>query len=348
MMVDTSVVLNTVTSPFLLVYLGGLVFLFAPVVLLKRRAPYAFTKFFGSLNRRLTKEQVVTGAVVLALVILFGAMLSAVDGKQDSYRYVLRGELKEEESPVTLVVFDISMSMANPISSRRAPSSPQEATRYAVARSVFSELVKTANPAWKIGLVVFSDEVYLARVPVGFEDRSLLLTDSLEREIAKENAFGEISGGTKLHEAVVFAIDFLNREYPRAKERSLVVISDMDYPIAKLITISVETESTNTGFSVITVNAPSAVREETLKTYFGASRGRVVTVSNMDHTNQVSSIADEAFRAYPFAGTDESSREFGAQKQEGLPRLVQNLLLATAGASLFWVIWRGTLAKRIP
>ncbi len=347
-MIDVEVLKEYLTSPFILLFFAGIFLLLVPVFFRKKEGvPYAFTKFFRVLNPWGTKDRLLVMGSVITLLGLFGFLFVDISQKFNPSVFFPAPIIKEEESPVTLILVDVSGSMKQKISLANVKFSLRPEL-YQLARQAFVMVVETTHPSWKIGLVVFSNGIYYARVPVGFDDRSVLLDDALAEELSNKNSFGEISSGTKLFEAVVFAVDVLERDFPDAKERSILIISDMIYSTGKLVSTFVETELAGIGLHLIVVNTANRTSESLFQAYFG-ERGHSINISKVDDIGKVLDFSDLVFSSYSLpGGEDEEEGGLDAEHASGLDMNSRLVLFSVGGLLALHLALRGTVARRIP
>lgn len=334
------------TSPFIILYLLGLLVLLSPFCFRERKGiSYAFTKFFDGFVWWKTKEKIIVLATVFAVTGLFGFLFFGTL-KGQNLNFLANDTISEEEEPVSIVVIDISGSMLNRMHASGVVGAASP-TRYELARQAFFELLESAPPAWKIGLVVFSDEVYLSRIPVPYPERNVLCEDSLAEKLDRSNPFGEISSGTKLLEAIEFSIEVLQNDYPESEERSIVIISDMDYDERKLINVFIKTELQNIGVNLVIINSADTLQERLYLSYFG-ERGHVLVVSETYDLEETPIFTGAIWRDYHVINDDVGDDAISQIKGNGLDKKYSFALIGAACFMILWLILRGTIARRIP
>lgn len=343
-MVDISTFIDYLASPFVLLFVIGTLVLLVPLLRKRKGIAYAFLRFFRGFGRWGTKERYLAAGSILAALLLFGVLFVHIANRHDLNVFFPQETAREEEAPVVLVAVDVSGSMAGRIYPSDMNPPP---VSYDLARSFFPKLVESIHPSWKIGLVVFSDEVYFARFPVPFPDRDVLLRDALAEDLSSKSSFGKISSGTKIFEAVAFATDILQKEFPEAKERSIVIVSDMKYPKGKLIATLAETKLAGVALDLVIIGSPGSSAERLYEAYFGGE-GNIMTVSRTDETEKAPLFAEKSFKKYPFSGQDTGGENVTGDYSRGLMVFDVILLASIGGAVFFWTLLRGTIARRIP
>jgi hypothetical protein len=129
-----------------------------------------------------------------------------------------------------MVVVDISGSME----AKPKPRLEDQRPNFEKARTIFEELIDR-RPDVNFGLIFYSTENYVARY---FAYKNELLKDTIENR----EEINYISTGTRTHEALAKARQFLTDNVADEADKAIVLISDLEADLEAILRMSEEME----------------------------------------------------------------------------------------------------------
>ena len=205
-------------------WVGGafvLLLIFFPVLRKRRGLAIDLQYWKGKVAFKSKRVQVLSILVVIASILMAGVLSDP--------RLAARPTASIYGKPV-MVVVDISGSMeAKP--KRRLED---QRTSFEKARTIFEELIGR-RPDVNFGLIFYSTENYVARY---FAYKNELLKDTIENR----EEINYISTGTRTHEALAKAREFLTDNIADEADKAIVLISDLEADLEAILRMGEEME----------------------------------------------------------------------------------------------------------
>lgn len=223
-----------------------------------------------------------------------------------------------------MVVVDISGSME----AKPKPRLEDQRTNFEKARTIFEELIDR-RPDVNFGLIFYSTENYVARY---FAYKNELLKDTIENR----EEINYISTGTRTHEALAKARQFLTDNIADEADKAIVLISDLEADLEAILRMSEEMERvTAAGIKIYAI-------------VIGEEKQEAVDVPQIEGVKMVD--------MYDRDGIDQICEEISAmqissiREEEGLLKrsLIPFLILPALGVISLCLILGETRFRKIP